>query len=27
VPAPFGLIVNPATGHIDFGLAGTPLPD
>jgi hypothetical protein len=27
VPAPIGLIVNPATGHIDFGLAGTPLPD
>jgi hypothetical protein len=26
VPAPIGLIVNPATGHIDFGLAGTPLP-
>jgi len=27
VPAPIGLIVNPATGHIDFGLAGTVLPD
>lgn len=26
VPAPTGLIVNPATGHIDFGLAGTALP-
>jgi hypothetical protein len=26
VPQPTGLIVNPATGHIDFALAGTPLP-
>jgi hypothetical protein len=26
-PQPTGLIVNPVTGHIDFGLAGTPLPD
>jgi hypothetical protein len=26
VPQPIGLIVNPATGRIDFGLAGTPLP-
>ena len=27
VPQPTGLVVNPATGHIDFSLAGTPLPD
>lgn len=27
VPQPTGLIVNPATGHIDFALAGTPLAD
>ncbi|HEX5098169.1 MAG TPA: hypothetical protein VFV94_01660 [Polyangiaceae bacterium] len=27
VPQPTGLVVNPLTGHIDFGLAGTPLPD
>lgn len=27
VPQPIGLVVNPLTGHIDFGLAGTPLPD
>jgi hypothetical protein len=27
VPQPTGLIVNPLTGHIDFALAGTPLPD
>lgn len=27
VPQPTGLVVNPATGHIDFALAGTPLPD
>src|SRR6188768_396426 len=26
-PQPTGLIVNPITGRIDFGLAGTPLPD
>jgi hypothetical protein len=26
VPQPTGLIVNPATGRIDFALAGTPLP-
>lgn len=26
VPQPTGLIVNPATGKIDFALAGTPLP-
>lgn len=26
VPQPTGLIINPATGHIDFALAGTPLP-
>jgi hypothetical protein len=26
VPAPTGLIVNPLTGHIDFGLAGAPVP-
>jgi hypothetical protein len=27
VPQPTGLVVNPLTGHIDFALAGTPLPD
>jgi hypothetical protein len=27
VPQPTGLVVNPATGHIDFSLAGTPLPE
>jgi hypothetical protein len=27
VPQPTGLIVNPATGRIDFALAGTELPD
>jgi hypothetical protein len=26
VPQPTGLVVNPATGRIDFALAGTPLP-
>jgi hypothetical protein len=26
-PQPTALIVNPQTGHIDFSLAGTPLPD
>jgi hypothetical protein len=26
-PQPTGLIVNPQTGHIDFSLAGTPIPD
>lgn len=26
VPQPTGLVVNPLTGHIDFALAGTPLP-
>lgn len=26
VPQPTGLLVNPLTGHIDFSLAGTPLP-
>src|SRR5215831_6266796 len=25
-PQPTLLLVNPTTGHIDFGLAGTPLP-
>jgi hypothetical protein len=27
VPQPTGLVVNPLTGHIDFALAGTPLPE
>jgi hypothetical protein len=27
VPQPTGLVVNPLTGHIDFGLAGAPLPE
>jgi hypothetical protein len=26
-PQPTALIVNPQTGHIDFSLAGTPIPD
>jgi len=26
-PQPTLLVVNPTTGHIDFSLAGTPLPD
>jgi hypothetical protein len=26
-PQPTFLVVNPETGHIDFGLTGTPLPD
>jgi hypothetical protein len=26
-PQPTFLVVNPQTGHIDFSLAGTPLPD
>ncbi len=26
VPQPTGLIINPLSGHIDFALAGTPLP-
>jgi hypothetical protein len=26
-PQPTALIVNPQTKHIDFGLAGTPIPD
>jgi hypothetical protein len=26
VPEPSGLIVNPTTGHLDFSLAGTPVP-
>ena len=26
VPQPTALVVNPQTGHIDFSLAGTPLP-
>jgi hypothetical protein len=26
VPQPTALIVNPQTGHIDFSLAGTPIP-
>jgi len=26
-PQPTALIINPQTGHIDFRLAGTPLPD
>src|SRR5215471_20614604 len=25
-PQPTALIVNPQTGHIDFSLAGTPIP-
>src|SRR5512132_4315417 len=27
VPQPTLLIVNPEKGHIDFSLAGTPIPD
>ena len=27
VPQPTALVVNPQTGHIDFSLAGTPIPD
>src|SRR3954462_11419527 len=26
-PQPTFLVVNPDTGHIDFSLTGTPLPD